>query len=428
MRTSKIKSLFWIFCLISIQHLFAANPFDRKTTPICRACIAETLANEGPNDLLDTPFPPRDLQGTQKVNRSKKSIVNIITWKTPTCGVEPVSYEIYRDASLTNLIGTVSANRELKFKDKARKKNKKYSYFLISIDSEGRKSVPIGIVFKKGKTHITPPDLPIQTLLIRPHFSPLSIGDQVQLQAYAVLADCSLHRITNLSAWDSSDRTIVDIDQNGNATGIRPGTVSISVKVGQASAQTPLTVTTAILLAIQIRLYETFATNDILVGDKVGLQAIGIYNVGPFQDITDSVIWNSNPSSIVSLSKDPLLPIENAKGENQGTTRITASKETVTSNAITMNVFSLDQLQGITIEPRSQQISLSKHLASFIALGLFPNDAKINITRKVNWSSSNSNIASNIFLGVFILHSTGRVEINASRGNIEGTATLTISP
>ena len=75
----------------------------------------------------------------------KQIFVNILTWEAPTAGAAPVSYRIYRDRTLTELIEVVRANKKLRFEDHDRKKGKTYSYFIVSVDQAHRRSAPASI-------------------------------------------------------------------------------------------------------------------------------------------------------------------------------------------------------------------------------------------------------------------------------------------
>lgn len=93
------------------------------------------------------PAPPIDVIGFQKSCRypTRTDIINVIKWDAPTIGVLPIAYRIYRDAGLTNLIGTVPANRRLIFEDHNRKKHKTYTYYLVSVSAAGTVSSPVSI-------------------------------------------------------------------------------------------------------------------------------------------------------------------------------------------------------------------------------------------------------------------------------------------
>jgi hypothetical protein len=65
-----------------------------------------------------------------------------VTWSPPTGGITPVAYNIYRNAGLTDLAATVSANDvPLIFEDHNRRKNVIYTYYIVSIDKLGNQSI-----------------------------------------------------------------------------------------------------------------------------------------------------------------------------------------------------------------------------------------------------------------------------------------------
>lgn len=96
------------------------------------------------NPIYETISPPTHLIGEQKAIKflSQKEIVNTLRWSAPLEGVPPVSYAIYRDSELTDLVGRVSASASLIFKDHNRRKNTVYTYYVVSVDDEGNQSTP----------------------------------------------------------------------------------------------------------------------------------------------------------------------------------------------------------------------------------------------------------------------------------------------
>lgn len=76
--------------------------------------------------------------GLADQNRSvlQKELFNAIQWAAPT-GVPwtPAVYQIYRDAALTNLAGTVPATGPLQFVDHNRQKETAYTYYLVAVDT-----------------------------------------------------------------------------------------------------------------------------------------------------------------------------------------------------------------------------------------------------------------------------------------------------
>jgi len=89
------------------------------------------------------PLSPSDVTGSQRSCRfpTQTDLINVITWDAPA-GVPPVAYRIYRDAGLTDLIATIPGNGALIFEDHNRKE-KTYTYFIVSVDAAGGVSSPI---------------------------------------------------------------------------------------------------------------------------------------------------------------------------------------------------------------------------------------------------------------------------------------------
>lgn len=96
--------------------------------------------------------PPKQSQGKQFKNRfvSQIDIINKITWKSPSSGSSPVSYRIYDDATLTNLLAVVTAKNHSQHHFKYTQHNcaegKTYTYYIVSVDSRGDESSPVEVI------------------------------------------------------------------------------------------------------------------------------------------------------------------------------------------------------------------------------------------------------------------------------------------
>ncbi len=86
-------------------------------------------------------------QGRKIQNRFllQNDIVNQLTWSATGTSL-PVSYSIYRDAGLTDLVATISASDSLQFFDHNRIANATYTYYLVGTNSSGTTSTPLVIV------------------------------------------------------------------------------------------------------------------------------------------------------------------------------------------------------------------------------------------------------------------------------------------
>lgn len=122
-------------------------------TSISKVFSSRFMSNNGGPEATVTelfaiaPLPPTDVNGFQTACKyaSQTDLVNVITWNPPTLGEAPVAYRIYRDASLTDLAGTVQASGELVFYDHNRRKNRAYTYYIVSVGATGAISTPVSI-------------------------------------------------------------------------------------------------------------------------------------------------------------------------------------------------------------------------------------------------------------------------------------------
>lgn len=125
--------------------------------PTTAGAFQTTLA--GSNDVFITKIviplalPPIHLKGFQIANQfaTQTDYVNILTWDAPLGGPPPVTYEIYRDRNLTQLVASVSADEKLRFEEHNRKKGKTYTYYILSVNEFGNFSSTVASVTIEGQ-------------------------------------------------------------------------------------------------------------------------------------------------------------------------------------------------------------------------------------------------------------------------------------
>ena len=84
---------------------------------------------------------PTLLQGIAAKNQflTQTERLNVITWNPPAQGVA-LSYSIYRDAALTQLIATIPASTPLRYVDHNVQQGKTYTYYIVAFDGLGNAS------------------------------------------------------------------------------------------------------------------------------------------------------------------------------------------------------------------------------------------------------------------------------------------------
>jgi hypothetical protein len=154
----------------------------------------------------------------------------------------------------------------------------------------------------------------------------VAAGSTDQLSATATYSDGSAQTPTHI-AWTSSDATVATVDATtGVATGIAPGTATISCAdqtrpVGMGAV---LTVTAAPPSVLQSFTVPPPAAGIAVGSSTVKLAAVGNYTSGAVtsvKDITAGITWSSADPGIASITQNGLIT-----GVQIGTTSITATE------------------------------------------------------------------------------------------------------
>lgn len=81
---------------------------------------------------------------TENVFLTQTDVINRLIWSAAGTSL-PVSYSIYRDAALTDLVATIPATDPLVFLDHNRNPNLVYTYYIVGINSVGTTSYPVAV-------------------------------------------------------------------------------------------------------------------------------------------------------------------------------------------------------------------------------------------------------------------------------------------
>jgi|GEM_PF-1118035 hypothetical protein len=104
-------------------------------------------------DFLGYPDPaptisePSNLTGRQISNifLLSRDIVNVLNWQAPSDSAGIVSYNVYRDSSLTELAASIPATSPLTYADHNRSPGISYTYYVVSLDASGNMSSPASV-------------------------------------------------------------------------------------------------------------------------------------------------------------------------------------------------------------------------------------------------------------------------------------------
>jgi hypothetical protein len=150
--------------LVSISLYAAIIPeefvkIECKLTPMTRSVRRQTLETPEYNTVIATNNWSGYVAGLDLTTSVLNSVTAVHgTWIVPTLqpptGNTPVAYQIYRDASLTQLVTTVPASGILQYDDHDRNPNVSYTYYIVSIDQTGSPSYPASTIVPAANSRV----------------------------------------------------------------------------------------------------------------------------------------------------------------------------------------------------------------------------------------------------------------------------------
>jgi hypothetical protein len=258
----------------------------------------------------------------------------------------------------------------------------------------------------------------LTALVVTPVTTVVGINGDVQFTATGVFSDNSTEDLTSQAAWSSSVATYALISDTGLATGLNPGTTTITAMYGSVSGSATLNVTTATLVSINVTPANPIAPPR----SRIQMTAIGVFSDGT-QIPLSGVSWRTTSAKYAMVSGTGV--VRTKKATNQpvvvyarlngitGQTNITISSMTIASVQLTPATPTI--AVGTT-----QQLSL---------IGTFSDGVTtVDLTPSARWQTSNYQDAVINRSGIANGLAAGTVTITATyKGVTPATATLTVS-
>ncbi len=258
----------------------------------------------------------------------------------------------------------------------------------------------------------------LQSIQVTPSAISIAAGLGQQFRATGNYSDGGTKDLTSSSTWSSSNPTAATISSTGMVTSKAQGATTITASYSGVSGSTTLTVTAAAISSIAV----TPQSPSLPLGTTLQLTATGTFTDGSVQNLTSSVQWSSGNTAIVGVSASGV-----ASGAGLGSATVTAASGSV-SGGSTVNVTS-PVVQSIVVTPLAPSIAQGT-TQQFTATGTFSDGSVQNITGSVQWTSSNTAVATinvNGAPGLAMGVSAGNSVITAASGSVSSSATLTVT-
>ena len=167
-----------------------------------------------------------------------------------------------------------------------------------------------------------------------------------------------------------------------------------------------------------IRIDISPASSNIAAGTNRQFKAEGTYENKRKEDITNSVSWSTSDSAKASIDEGGLV-----NAFKTGSVTIAASLKGVRTTA-KLEVSSA-VLESIAVTPEDVTVTKGE-TQQFTATGTYSDNSTQDITSSVDWSSSDTDIATISSEGVANSIAAGTVTITAKSGNLTDTASVTV--
>lgn len=336
--------------------------------------------------------------------------------------------------AIVKVIGSYDNGQSIDITDKASLSSNDSSIATISSNGEvnaistGSSSLAASYGGFNTSININVSSLTISSIQVTPVVGSKAVGEVQQFYATATLSDNSTMDISSVCDWSSSNSSALSISSTGLANLNSTATVIVEASYQGINNKVNFTVNDKTLSSIRIE-SDTLSTN---IGITSYFTAIGVYSDSSEEDITSSVTFSTDDSSIAIISN-----VAGEKGKisalAEGTTNISAELGEVSAS---VNLEVADRtLSSIRVETNNSLLSAGIN-AYFSAIGVYSDATEIEITENVTWSISNpsygtiSNSGSHkgLYYNSFAEGTTESLTINADYNGVNGNLDILLAP
>ena len=243
----------------------------------------------------------------------------------------------------------------------------------------------------------------ITGITINPVTANMTVGQKITLTATT-----SPEIVTEKVTWKSRNEDVAKVDNNGNVTGIGKGVVEIIAQNPGGTIQAVCTVTVKIN-PTEIRLNYSKLVLDKNSSNIPKLEATILPDT---TYVNDNIIWDSSNKNVVTVENGNLTLIGN------GEARITVSTEN--GLTATCDVTVQTSITSIAVSSTSKKMEVNQ--TAQLTATVTPADA----TEKVQWTSSNTDVATVNDTGLVTAKTSGTVTITVKNANGKKSATCVV--
>jgi 6-phosphogluconolactonase (cycloisomerase 2 family) len=263
----------------------------------------------------------------------------------------------------------------------------------------------------------------LRYITISPLTSTIAVTATQQYSAQAYYSNGTVKDGTALVSWSSSSTTVATINTAGLATGVAPGTTTITGSaVGTSGATATLTVNQP---------YTSIAVSCTPASVAQGLTSNCTATGNPGAvDISTQVTWSSSAPTVATIPPSVSASPAVAQSLIPGSTNISAKLGTLTSNNFSLTV-TAPVANGLTVTPGNPTAAKGTTVPFFATEHFTDGTSGHPLTGTVTWLSGTTTVATVLSTSTngsavaSVVASSGTSLITAMEGSFTGTSTLT---
>ena len=235
-------------------------------------------------------------------------------------------------------------------------------------------------------------------------------GQKEPLTATAIYSDGTSANVTDKVTWISADTSKATVEQGtGLLTGVVEGNTTVTATLDKIKSDTAnVKVTAAVITAITLTPSPVVVAN----GQEVSLMATAKYSDGTSNNVSKEVTWIIGDTNVATAAfGDDFLT-----GTKEGRTTLTASKDGVNSNEVTVRVTAA-VITAINVMPSSVKVAKGQTV-QLMAEATFSDGSKSNLSKEVTWDSADNATATVSPAGELTGVEIGSTTITASKDGV----------
>ncbi|MGN5073609.1 Ig-like domain-containing protein [Aeromonas veronii] len=235
----------------------------------------------------------------------------------------------------------------------------------------------------------------------------LAKGNSQPFIAIGYYTDGSALDVSDSVTWSLSDESVATISGDGLLTGVSAGTITVTAtKDNITSNQVEVTITDAVITALQV----SPAAISVVTGQEQQLTVMATYSDNTSFDVTSTVAWAVD-STIATVTANGLLT-----GASAGSTTLTASKNGISSNEVSVTV-SNAVITSLIVTPANVSVAKGQQKPLRV-MATYSNNTSSDVTDSATWVSADATVATVTSNGQLTGASPGSTTVTATKGGV----------